>query len=107
MNARGWGVREVLMRRMSKLCLMLVGGLVVACGESSEPLGPRPDGGVWEEAGSGASASDQTLVYRSDVQPVTRVEQAQPGTFIPPFEECREPIDGDRATRADGKVCTN
>jgi hypothetical protein len=46
--------------------------------------------------------------YRSDVEPVTRVEDAMPGTFIPPFETCRAPVDGEPAgMAADGEVCTH
>jgi hypothetical protein len=53
------------------------------------------------------SPSSEAIRYRSDVTPVTRVEDAKPGVFIPPFQDCRAPLAGDTATRPDGKLCTN
>jgi hypothetical protein len=48
------------------------------------------------------------IVHRSDIKPVTRVEDAKPGVFIPPFLDCRDPAAGDpKGTSQDGKVCTN
>lgn len=38
---------------------------------------------------------------------MTRVEDAQPGVFIPPFLDCRAPVAGDTTTSAGGKVCTH
>lgn len=55
----------------------------------------------------GTTSTDEAPVLRSDVKPVTRVEDAKPGVFIPPFEACREPVAGESATRPDGKVCAN
>ena len=44
---------------------------------------------------------------RADVQPITRVEDALPGVFIPPFVDCREPLAGETGSGEDGQVCTN
>jgi hypothetical protein len=91
---------------MSILCYGLAGALAAACSEASETVRREADGGR-AAADAGVSAAPEALVYRRDVEPVTRVEQALPGVFIPPFEDCREPLAGDQATRSDGKVCTN
>ena len=57
---------------------------------------------------NGASASAPAAVrHRADVTPVTRVADAKPGVFIPPFVDCRAPVPGDTTSSADGKVCTN
>lgn len=45
--------------------------------------------------------------FREDVIPVTRVEQALKGVFIPPYSTCVEPRDGERGSGPDGKVCIN
>lgn len=50
---------------------------------------------------------DDGITHRSDITPVTRLEDAKPGVFIPPFEDCRAPVSGDTATAANGKVCAN
>lgn len=42
---------------------------------------------------------------RADVQPVTRVEDAEKGVFIPPFIDCRSPRPGETGA-TQGKVCT-
>lgn len=54
-----------------------------------------------------STPSEVAVRYRSDVAPVTRVEDAKRGVFIPGFVDCRAPLPGESATRADGKVCTN
>src|SRR5688572_19662621 len=94
------------MWRLSILCLGSIGALASACSDSSGPLRPASDG-VEASADAGVSAGAESLVYRRDVEPVTRVEDALPGVFIPPFQDCREPASGDSATRSDGKICTN
>jgi hypothetical protein len=93
------------MRCLSILCLGSIGAWASACSDSSGPLRPESDAGQATEAG--VSAEPDRLLYRRDVAPVTRVDEALPGVFIPPFEDCREPAAGDSATRGDGKVCTN
>jgi len=56
----------------------------------------------------GESAASGTPRYPADVEPVTRVEDAKPGTFIPPFEICREPVKGEPAGMGpNGQVCTH
>jgi hypothetical protein len=48
------------------------------------------------------------LRFRADVAPVTNVDQALPGTFIPPYDDCREPAPGEpKGMGPDGKVCTH
>lgn len=47
----------------------------------------------------------ERVTLRSDITPVTRVEDALPGVFIPPFLDCRAPLAGETAG-PDGKVCT-
>lgn len=47
------------------------------------------------------------LRFRSDVTPITKVEDAKPGVFIPAFEDCRAPLAGEAAGKRDGKVCSN
>src|SRR5262245_45690077 len=51
--------------------------------------------------------SDSSITYRDDVTPVTNAEDALPGVFIPPFVDCREPLDGEPGMGPDGQVCTN
>jgi hypothetical protein len=55
------------------------------------------------------SVSDDTptVTYASDVTPVTDAAEAQPGVFIPPFVDCREPVGDDTTDAEDGKVCSN
>lgn len=87
--------------------------LVVACTENTGNL-PQASHDASHSALDGLDAGadgtgDHTagLTFGSSVHPITSVDQALPGTFIPPFEDCRAPLDGDTASRADGKVCTN
>jgi hypothetical protein len=47
------------------------------------------------------------LTFRSDVAPITRVDQAQSRVFIPPYRECKAPLPGERGSGAEDKVCTN
>ncbi len=63
---------------------------------------PEPPASL--DVGVGVDASSVTL--RVNVQPVTRAEDAMPGIFIPPFQECREPLPGDVGNGPDGQVCT-
>jgi hypothetical protein len=76
-------------------------GALMMTGCADDTGGPR-----------GASISDPTpepgeLVFRSQVEPVTRAEDALPGVFIPPFQDCRDPLPGDTANGPGGKVCTH
>lgn len=64
---------------------------------------PPPDG----QGGSGAGSPAEEPTYRSDVTPVTSVDQAKPGVFIPPFLDCRDPKPGEVGQGPDGKVCTH
>jgi hypothetical protein len=79
------------------LSLVVLGGLA-ACGDSQGPAGAAdeklpPDPGP--------------LRYRADVEPVTKVEDALPSVFVPPFEDCRDPLPGETGSGPDGKVCTH
>ena len=73
--------------RQSSL-LGLFGAAVMITGCADTAKGPR-----------GALADDLPpepgeLVFRSQVQPVTRAEDALPRVFIPPFQDCRDPLPG-------------
>lgn len=60
------------------------------------------------DAGLAESETSAGPRYRSQVEPVTSVEQAMPGTFIPPFDNCREPVEGEPAGMGpNGQVCTH
>lgn len=52
-------------------------------------------------------ASSPTVKHRGDVKQVTSVDQALPGVFVQPFEDCRAPTDGVPGKGPGGKVCTN
>jgi hypothetical protein len=54
-----------------------------------------------------ASSDPRTVRYRVDVTPVTRVEDARSGVFIPPFVDCRAPLEGSSTAARSGQVCTN
>lgn len=63
----------------------------------------NPDG-----SGDGTSVPPATkLTFAADVQPVKSVEEAQARVFVPPYWECKEPLDGKAGKGPDGKVCTN
>ncbi len=67
--------------------LVVVPGLLLGCGP--------------------VAADDRTITYRDDVTLVTDAADAQPHVFIPPFVDCREPLDDVPGTGPDGKVCSN
>lgn len=87
--------------------------LFVACGDAQE--GQEPDrapagasGASGLEAAEGAGGAALPGNPRPDRNPVTSVEQALPGVFIPPFVDCRAPLQGEpRGRSEDGRVCTN
>jgi hypothetical protein len=55
-----------------------------------------------------SAAPGQGPRFRGDVTPVTSVEAAMPRTFIPPYDDCREPAQGEPPGMGpDGKVCTH
>ena len=58
------------------------------------------------DAVSPSSSDSRAVLYRSDVTPVMRVEDAKPGVFIPPFLDCRASLDTP-STVERGAVCTN
>jgi hypothetical protein len=88
------------MKTSAIFSICALASLFAACSDSAKPQ-PPVSGSV--EAGVTPSA----IVHRSDIQPVTRVEDAKPGVFIPPFVDCRAPLDGEKTTDPSGKVCTN
>jgi hypothetical protein len=63
-----------------------------ACGDADEQLEP--------------SGVQQSVTLRADVEPVRSVDEAVAGVFIPPFRDCREPLEGERGAEPDGRVCT-
>ncbi|HEX2872056.1 MAG TPA: hypothetical protein VHP33_12385 [Polyangiaceae bacterium] len=52
-------------------------------------------------------AAAQKVTYRDDVTLVTDADDALPHVFIPPFIDCREPLDGVPGNGPDGEVCAN
>jgi hypothetical protein len=81
------------------IAFLLVGSLA-ACTVDEDPgnAAPRADAGPAETAGVTLSA---------DVQAVRSAKDALPNVFIPPFEDCREPLAGEQGQGPGGKVCTN
>jgi hypothetical protein len=72
---------------------------VAACSDATQPIKPIAEPSV---------KPTSEIVYRADVKLVTRVEDAKPGVFVPPFENCQDPLAGDPAGKGkDGKVCAN
>ncbi|MFT3924110.1 MAG: hypothetical protein QM778_16360 [Myxococcales bacterium] len=69
-------------------------------------------GACSDEAPSGALASPEPpptsgeLTYRSEVTPIRSAQDALEGVFIPPYEDCRDPLPNDTGSSPDGKVCT-
>lgn len=80
------------MKPVFKVWPVLAYALVACSEESSEPRAP--------------SLPTEGIVYRADVQPVARVDDALKGVFIPPFRDCRAPLSGATGGSADGQVCT-
>lgn len=61
-------------------------------------------------AGGGDSASvgetNDAITLKSDVTPVKDVKDTQPGVFIPPYLDCRDPAPGQTGSGPNGQVCT-
>jgi len=53
------------------------------------------------------AVTSEAIRYRKDVAPVTSVQSALPGVWIPPYEDCRDPKPGETGQGPGGKVCTN
>ena len=70
-----------------------------------ESVGPASEERV--EADLDAGAVPCNITYRSDVKAVTRVEDAKPGVFIPPYRSCEPPKSGGPGQGPNGEVCTN
>ncbi len=83
------------MKAVAILVPLAAAALLAAC--SSDPS---------SSATSPGSAKSSGVRYRADVKPVTRVEDAKPGVFIPPFLDCRAPLAGESGTGPGGQVCT-
>jgi hypothetical protein len=108
-------VRRVML--ISFIALLSAGG-VAACGDDEPAIVAETDGGGDGDAGGDGDgdgdgdagdvdAGGGGLTLRSDITPVTRVQDAKEGVFIPPFEDCREPRQGDTGEGPNGQVCTN
>ncbi len=87
-------------------------GIGIGCGSESAPRGAALDeAGDGDDQGQtqtdGGAATGDGPTLRSDVAPIRRAEDALPGVVIPPFEDCRTPLPGERGEEPDGKVCTN
>ncbi len=78
-------------------CASACGSNATGNGATSAPPSTTPD----VDAGT-----DVGPTLASSIEPITRADQAQPRTFIPPFKDCRAPLPGDTTTSASGKVCT-
>lgn len=57
-----------------------------------------------EQADMGAAGA---ITFQSDVAPLTRVQDAKPGVFIPAFRQCTAAKDGRPGQGPEGKVCAN
>jgi len=92
----------------------LVIGFGILCLSACDNAAPEgPDTPATESAGDDVSADDAggpeelNLTLRSDVEPVTRADDALPGVVIPPFVECTAPQAGEpEGNGPNGKVCT-
>ncbi len=94
--------------------------LLAACGSetSDEPAardaGAR-DAATKRDAAPPSAAPDASkpvvidgLTLRSNVQPITRVSDALPGVFIPPWLSCQPPKEGEPPGQGpNGQVCTH
>ncbi|HET9953572.1 MAG TPA: hypothetical protein VFQ61_03660 [Polyangiaceae bacterium] len=69
------------------VCIVLGATVIAACSSDGANSGAQP-----------------TTV--ADITPITRVEDAKPGVFIPPFVDCRPPLPGEKTEAPSGKVCT-
>jgi hypothetical protein len=108
---------ELFMQRLSNVVasLWICAVAFVACSEDDPAAPGNTNARTTDEAqepvvdagGGRPPMANASITYRTAVTPVTRLEDAQASTFIPPFEDCRDPAPGDSATRADAKVCTN
>lgn len=98
----GGGTKNLRMPTIrAKLSLLLtMGTSLLACG-SDEPAA------TVEDAVQAPEPNDDGLTLRSEVQAITRADDAQPGVFIPMFERCSEPLGDDVGKGPDGQVCTN
>jgi hypothetical protein len=77
---------------------------LLACADDAGPAGAEQDG---DDATGDESGEDAAVRYRADVPPIKSPDDAKKGVAIPPFEDCRDPIDGEPAGEGkDGKVCT-
>lgn len=60
-----------------------------------------------DKAPTEVAAQSEAIRYRADVMPVTRVQDAMKGVWIPPYDDCRAPKAGETGEGPDGKVCTH
>lgn len=59
-------------------------------------------------AACSSSGSDEAhITYQGDVTLVTDAKDALPGVFIPPYVDCKPPLDGEPGAGPDGQVCAN
>jgi hypothetical protein len=93
--------------RFPLCCGLAVFGLA-ACADDGAPAAPAGgDAGIGLPAPFDGGALPSGLTFASQVQPITRVADAKPGVFIPPFEQCKAPKAGEPAGLGpNGQVCT-
>lgn len=71
-----------------------VAGLCAACAQDP-PARPK------------VAQAPSSITMRDDITPITRVEDALPSVFVPPYTHCTAPKEGDSPGSArDGGVCT-
>lgn len=84
--------------------VVLAAAAAAACSAEAPSSSPSTTG---PSAGGPEAPATTSVRHRSDITPVTRVEDALPGVFIPAFLDCRDPLPGEKSSSADGKVCTH
>jgi hypothetical protein len=79
-------------------CLLTGALLLAACGDSDDAAGTPDD--------AGSDAVSDELALWVDAEPITSVDDALDGVFIPPFVDCRAPEDDVPGRGPEGQVCT-
>jgi hypothetical protein len=78
---------------------VLTGALLLGgCGDS--------DGATGAEGRDGSGAATDELALWVDAEPITSVDDALDGVFIPPFVDCRASLDDVAGQGPGGQVCT-
>jgi len=79
---------------------------LAACGDDGGES-PSSDAGTPRDTAD-AAVIDDGLTLRSEIAPVTTVPSSDTAVFVPPFEECKDAVEGDEPGQGPGgQVCTN